>query len=118
MTQSTSITNAAARRVARRLAAKYGVALRAEVDTALGPQTALGPRQYADLVGIAGLVMSTVTLGWQIYHDIVSRREGATSEILAAALLQAAPTPADVEPGQRQDVIDATVADIVERGEP
>lgn len=101
-----------ARRVAKRLSVEHGTQLRAEVDKALSVRTSPGQRQFFDPVGFAALVISAASLGWQIYTDRRSRREAVDRATVVADLDRSLPTPVEVEPADRQRLIDATADEI------
>lgn len=74
-----------ARRAAKQLATEEGFGLIADVELAIAASRD-SQRKYADVVGIAGLVVSLASLAWDIYNEQKSTGTQVSVEALELAL--------------------------------
>jgi hypothetical protein len=76
-----------ARRAAQRLEAEGGPGLLAQVEVALADREhESAPSQYLDPVALASLIVSIVSLAWNIYVDRKKRAVKPTAEMLSRTI--------------------------------
>lgn len=100
-----------ARAAAGRLAREFGASLPADVEVALMvPQDERGAR-YLDPVAVAALIVSVAQLAWTLYTDLRKHTERPAPALVARMVRVQLADRTDLEPAERNRVIDIVVAE-------
>ncbi|MEU6854156.1 hypothetical protein ABZ901_30035 [Actinacidiphila alni] len=109
----------AARAAAQRLTGPTYPTLAEDVEEALAAEgVGRAPGQYVDPTALGGLIVGISTLAWTVYNDIRSRGAGEPDvDAIARRVRQqlqqeGAPAP-ELEPAERDRIIDVTVEETV-----
>ena len=104
----------AAEQAARQLAASFGLPrLPLEVEAVLHARPgAAAPGRFVDPVALAGLIVSTASLAWQIYSDKKKEGEEQTPDTLRRMVLIRRREITDLT-GTEEKIIEVVAAEII-----
>jgi hypothetical protein len=105
-------SRAAARAAARQLTGRYGARLTIDVEAALHAAEDR-PQQYLDPVSLGGLLVSIATLAWTVYRDLKRQTPRPTPQVISSTVRRELRYTTDLDPGERDQIIDVVVTEIL-----
>ena len=107
-----------ARAVARRLAPQYGARLVPDVDAALQARYfPAAPEQYADVIGLAGLIVEIATLAWTVVNDLRTRRRRTSANVVTRTVQAQLRQTRDLDTARYEEVITITIQETLNAAE-
>lgn len=106
-----------ARATAHHLAAEHGPRLVTDVEAALHARGSTPhPEQYVDPISLGSLIVSIATLAWTVYTDN-NKTPAPSPAVIARAIRIRLPDNGELDPAQRDRVIDIVVDETVQTTE-